>query len=83
VELGFDVVRASLMADDSRVDLAQARKLVALGCPLGDGITHPPLASVYVADTRSVAELQKFQEATLRTTRYAWRRGSNYVCRTY
>jgi len=32
--LGFDVVRASLMADDARVDLAQARKLVALGCPL-------------------------------------------------
>jgi hypothetical protein len=32
--LGFDVVRASLMADDSRIELAQARKLVALGCPL-------------------------------------------------
>jgi hypothetical protein len=32
--LGFDVVRASLMADDARVDLAQARKLVGLGCPL-------------------------------------------------
>jgi hypothetical protein len=32
--LGFDDVRASLMADDSGVDLAQARKLVALGCPL-------------------------------------------------
>jgi hypothetical protein len=32
--LGFDVVRASFMADDARVDLAQARKLVALGCPL-------------------------------------------------
>jgi hypothetical protein len=32
--LGFDVVRASLMAYDARVDLAQARKLVALGCPL-------------------------------------------------
>jgi hypothetical protein len=32
--LGFDVLRASLMADDARVDLAQARKLVALGCPL-------------------------------------------------
>jgi hypothetical protein len=32
--LGFDVVRSSLMADDTRVDLAQARKLVALGCPL-------------------------------------------------
>jgi hypothetical protein len=34
IDLGFDVVRASLMADDSLVDLAQARKLVALGCPL-------------------------------------------------
>jgi hypothetical protein len=34
IDLGFDVVRASLMANDSRVDLAQARKLVALGCPL-------------------------------------------------
>jgi hypothetical protein len=34
IDLGFDVVRASLMADDSRVDLAQARKLVAQGCPL-------------------------------------------------
>jgi hypothetical protein len=32
--LGFDAVRASLMADDAHVDLAQARKLVALGCPL-------------------------------------------------
>jgi hypothetical protein len=32
--LGFDVVRASLMADDAGVELAQARKLVALGCPL-------------------------------------------------
>ena len=34
IALGFDVARASVMADDSRVDLAQARKLVALGCPL-------------------------------------------------
>ena len=34
IGLGFDAVRASLMADDSRVDLAQARKLLALGCPL-------------------------------------------------
>jgi len=34
IGLGFDVVQASLMADDSRVDLAQARKLLALGCPL-------------------------------------------------
>jgi hypothetical protein len=32
--LGFDALRASLMADDARIDLAQARKLVALGCPL-------------------------------------------------
>jgi hypothetical protein len=32
--LGFDLVRASLMADDPGVDLAQARKLIALGCPL-------------------------------------------------
>jgi hypothetical protein len=33
--LGFDVLRASMMADDTGIDLAQARKLVALGCPLG------------------------------------------------
>jgi hypothetical protein len=33
--LGFDVLRASLMADDTGIDLTQARKLVALGCPLG------------------------------------------------
>jgi hypothetical protein len=33
VALGFDPVRATIMADDSRVDLAQARRLVALGCP--------------------------------------------------
>jgi len=32
--LGFDTARAALMADDARVDLAQARKLIALGCPL-------------------------------------------------
>ena len=32
--LGFDVVRALLMAEDTGIDLAQARKLVALGCPL-------------------------------------------------
>jgi hypothetical protein len=32
--LGFDHARATLMADDARVDLAQARKLIALGCPL-------------------------------------------------
>jgi hypothetical protein len=34
VSLGFDLPRAASMADDTRVDLAQARKLVALGCPL-------------------------------------------------
>jgi len=34
IGLGFDDVRASLMADDAGIDLAQARKLVALGCPL-------------------------------------------------
>jgi hypothetical protein len=32
--LGFDLVRASLMADDRGVELAQARRLIALGCPL-------------------------------------------------
>jgi hypothetical protein len=31
---GFDSARAALMADDARVDLAQARRLIALGCPL-------------------------------------------------
>ena len=34
VSLGFDVPCAAIMADDTRVDLAQARRLVALGCPL-------------------------------------------------
>ena len=34
VGLGFDRARAAIMADDARVDLAQARRLVALGCPL-------------------------------------------------
>jgi hypothetical protein len=34
VGLGFDLVRSAIMADDGRVDLAQARRLVALGCPL-------------------------------------------------
>lgn len=33
-ELGFDGVRAEMMADDVRIDLAQARRLVVLGCPL-------------------------------------------------
>jgi hypothetical protein len=32
--LGFDVVRALRMAEDTQIDLAQARRLVALGCPL-------------------------------------------------
>jgi len=32
--LGFDTARAALMADDARVDLAQARRLIALRCPL-------------------------------------------------
>ncbi len=32
--LGFDSDHAALMADDARVDLAQARRLIALGCPL-------------------------------------------------
>jgi len=31
--LGFDAARAALMADDARVDLAQARRLIALGYP--------------------------------------------------
>jgi hypothetical protein len=31
--LGFDSARATLMADDSQVDLGQARRLIALGCP--------------------------------------------------
>jgi hypothetical protein len=34
VSLGFDLPRAVIMADDTRVDLGQARKLVAMGCPL-------------------------------------------------
>jgi hypothetical protein len=32
--LGFDSARAALMADDAQVELAQARRLIALGCPL-------------------------------------------------
>jgi hypothetical protein len=32
--LGFDTVQAALMADSSFVELAQARRLVAMGCPL-------------------------------------------------
>lgn len=34
VGLGFDLARAAVMADDSRIDLGQARRLVASGCPL-------------------------------------------------
>jgi len=34
VALGFDLARAAIMAHDSRIDLAQARRLVASGCPL-------------------------------------------------
>ena len=34
VSLGFDLPRAAIMADDRRVDLSQARRLVALGRPL-------------------------------------------------
>ena len=34
VALGVDLARAASMADDSRIDLAQARRLVASGCPL-------------------------------------------------
>ena len=32
--LGFDSAHAALMADDAQIDLAQARRLVGLGCPL-------------------------------------------------
>ena len=34
IGLGFDATHAALMADDAQVDLAQARRLIALGCPL-------------------------------------------------
>ena len=34
VSLGFELPRAAIMAVDTSVDLAQARRLVALGCPL-------------------------------------------------
>jgi len=33
-DLGFDSARAARMADDTQVDLAQARRLIALGCPI-------------------------------------------------
>ena len=32
--LGFGSACAKLMVDDGQVDLAQARRLIALGCPL-------------------------------------------------
>ena len=32
--LGFDSAVATTMADDTLVDLAQARRLIELGCPL-------------------------------------------------
>jgi hypothetical protein len=32
--LGFDSTHAALMADDAQVELARARRLIALGCPL-------------------------------------------------
>jgi hypothetical protein len=32
--LGFDSALATTMADDTLVDLAQARRLIELGCPL-------------------------------------------------
>jgi hypothetical protein len=31
--LGFDFARAAMMADDSQIDLALARRLIASGCP--------------------------------------------------
>ena len=34
ISLGFDSPRAAQMADDAQVELAQARRLIALGCPL-------------------------------------------------
>jgi hypothetical protein len=34
ISLGFDSPCAAQMADDTQVDLAQARRLIALGCPL-------------------------------------------------
>jgi hypothetical protein len=34
IALGFDVGAALRLADDRRIELAQARQLVALGCPL-------------------------------------------------
>jgi hypothetical protein len=34
ISLGFDSPCAAQMANDTQVDLAQARRLIALGCPL-------------------------------------------------
>jgi hypothetical protein len=34
IGLGFDSPCAAQMADDTQVDLTQARRLIALGCPL-------------------------------------------------
>ena len=34
IGLGFDYPCASQMAEDTQVDLEQARRLIALGCPL-------------------------------------------------
>jgi hypothetical protein len=34
MRLGFDSAGATQMAVDAQVDLAQARRLIALGCPL-------------------------------------------------
>jgi len=34
ISLGFDSPCAAEMADDTEVELAQARRLIALGCPL-------------------------------------------------
>jgi hypothetical protein len=33
IGLGFDYTCAARMADDTQVDLEQARRLIALGCP--------------------------------------------------
>lgn len=45
-DLGFDRVRAELMADDLRVDLAQARRA---RLPARDGGAHPALAPAAAA----------------------------------
>jgi hypothetical protein len=34
VGLGFDLARAAIVAADSRIDLTQARRLIASGCAL-------------------------------------------------